>query len=258
MASIDECAKRRSATQSNWLYSYLSGFFNWAAGRHMIENVPIRRGMKTIKREISRDRWLKDEELRAVWNAAEDCGYPFGPLVQILILTGQRLRQVAGTRWEELEGLNSERPLWRVPSDRMKGKREHEIPLSRFAADLLRRLKGLGLSDEYVFATEDTDGNTVPMDWFSKPKARLDRLSGVSDWRLHDLRRTVATNLEHMGIERITISAILAHHIPGVTEIYTRSDRSSRMRLALESWARHVEGRPNQDMQSSNISKLVR
>jgi integrase len=62
----------------------------------------------------------------------------------------------------------------------------------------------------------------------------------VSDWRLHDLRRTVATNLEQMGIERITIRSILAHHIPGVTEIYTRSDRLDRKQIALENWARQV------------------
>ena len=257
VALLDACAKRRSPTQSNRLYSYLSGFFNWAADRNMIENVPIRRGMKAIKREATRDRWLRDDELRAVWNAAEDFGYPFGPLVQVLVLTGQRLRQVAGMRWEEFEGLDSETPIWRVPSDRMKGKREQEVPLARCAAGLLLGIKELGLSMEFVFSTQDMDGDTVPMNWFSKPKARLDRLSGVSDWRLHDLRRTVATNLEQMGVERITISSILAHHIPGVTEIYTRSDRLNRKRVALESWSRRVSDIVNHDAtQPSNIVEL--
>jgi integrase len=133
-----------------------------------------------------------------------------------------------------LEDLYGEAPLWRVPSDRMKGKREHEAPLSRTTAVLLRTIKKLGLSAEFVFSTRNTDGEIAPINWFSKPKARLDRLSGVSDWRLRDLRRTVATNLEHMGIERVTISPILAHHIPGVTEIYTRFDRIERKRLAFE------------------------
>ena len=237
---LDACAKRRSPTQSNRLYSYLSGFFNWAADRHMIDNVPIRRGMKSIKREVARDRWLTDDELRAVWNAAEVFGYPFGPLVQILILTGQRLRQVAGMRWDELADLDGDLTLWRVPRERMKGKREHEVPLSSPAVEILKRVGRIGLSEEFVFATQDSDGNTVPMDWFSKPKARLERLSGVSEWRLHDLRRTVASNLEHNGVERVTISSILAHHIPGITEIYTRSDRIERKRLALESWSKRV------------------
>ena len=206
----------------------------------MSENVPIRRGMKSIKREATRDRWLKDDELRAVWNAAETFGYPFGPLVQFLILTGQRLRQVAGMRWEELDGLEGETPLWRVPSDRMRGKREHEVPLSCITAELLKTIKKRRLSAAFVFSTYDMDGETAPINWFSKPKARLDRLSGVSDWQLHDLRRTVATNLEHMGIERVTISSILAHHIPGVTEIYTRSNRIERKRLALEGWSNRI------------------
>jgi len=209
VALLDACAESRSPTQSNRLYSYLSGFFYWAADRHMIEHVPIRRGMKPIKREAARERWLRDEELRAIWSSAENYGYPFGSLVQILILTGQRLRQVAGMRWEELESLDSDMCLWRVPGDHMKGKREHLLPLSRMAGSLVRTLREDRLSDEFVFATRDMGGEAAPINWFSKPKARLDRLSGVTGWRLHDLRRTVATNLEQMGIERVMISTIL-------------------------------------------------
>jgi integrase len=257
VALLDECMETRSATQSNRLYSYLSGFFNWAADRHMIEHVPIRRGMKAIKREATRDRWLRDEELRAVWNAAEVFGCPFGPLVQMLILTGQRLRQVAGMRWEEVDRLEEPNPFWRTPGDRMKGKREHELPLSPSAADLLSSIRKLAISEEYVFATHSSDGETMPMNWFSKPKARLDRLSGVADWRLHDLRRTVATNLEHMRIERITISTILAHRIPGVPEIYTCADRRDRMRIALENWSARVEELTGGGQNSSNVITMA-
>jgi integrase len=184
---------------------------------------------------------LRDDELKAVWNAAEAYGHPFGPLVRILILTGQRLRQVAGMRWDEIEGLDGDTLVWRIPGDRMKAKREHDLPLATAAATILRSIRDLELSDEFVFVTSDADGDTVPVNWFSKPKARLDRLSGVAEWRLHDLRRTVATNLERMGIERILISTILAHHIAGVTEIYTRSDRTERMRIALENWSHRIE-----------------
>ncbi len=256
VALLDACAKRRSPTQSNRLYSYLSGFFNWAADRHMIENPPIRRGMKAIKRETARDRWLKDDELRAVWNAAETVGYPFGPMVKILTLTGQRLRQVAGMRWDEIDGLDGEMPLWRIPSDRMKGKREHELPLPHTAAMLLTSIKELQISADYVFATHDLDGDTTPINWFSKPKLRLDRLSGVTDWRLHDLRRTVASNLEQMGVERVTISAILAHHIAGVTEIYTRSDRMERKRIALGNWSNRLMDIVHCEPETSNVVDL--
>jgi len=257
VALLDDCTEKRSATQSNRLYSYLSGFFNWATDRHMIENMPIRRGMKAIKREVARDRWLRNDELRAVWNAVDAFGYPFGPLTKMLIFTAQRLRQVAGMRWDEIEGLDGETPLWRVPSDRMKGKREHELPLSCSAVDVLLAVKELGISEEYVFATCNMDGETAPMNWFSKPKARLDKLSGITGWRLHDLRRTVASNLEHMGIERITISTILAHHIPGVTETYTRSDRTHRMRIALDSWSNRIEEIVSNDRTASNVVDLV-
>ncbi len=256
VALLDTCAEKRSPTQSNRLYSYLSGFFNWAADRHMIENVPIRRGMKAIKREATRDRWLRDDELRAVWNAADVYGYAFGPLVKTLILTGQRLRQVAGMRWEEIEGLDSDKPIWRIPSDRMKGKREHELPLSHPTIGILETVRNLGMSEEFVFAAHTLDGDEVPINWFSKPKMRLDKLSAVTNWRLHDLRRTVASNLEQLGIERITISAILAHHVAGVTEIYTRSDRTERMRIALESWSCRVQAVLDDEKQSPSILKI--
>jgi integrase len=256
VALLDTCAEKRSPTQSNRLYSYLSGFFNWAADRHMIENVPLRRGMKAIKREIARDRWLRDDELRAVWNAADVYGYPFGPLVKTLLLTGQRLRQVAGMRWDEIEGLDDDTPIWRIPSDRMKGKREHELPLTRSAISILETVRNLGMSEEFVFAAHTLDGDEIPINWFSKPKMRLDKLSAVTNWRLHDLRRTVASNLEQLGIERITISAILAHHVAGVTEIYTRSDRTERMRIALESWSCRVQAVLDDEKQSPSVLKI--
>jgi integrase len=175
----------------------------------------------------------------------------------MLILTGQRLRQVAGMRWEEIDRLESPNPLWRVPGDRMKGKREHELPISLAAAELLSSIKKLAISEEYVFAIRSPDGETMHMNWFSKPKARLDRLSGVAFWRLHDLRRTVATNLEHMGIERITISTILAHRIPGVTEIYTRADRRERMRIALENWSVRVGELTGEGQNASNVITMA-
>lgn len=107
-----------------------------------------------------------------------------------------------------------------------------------------------------MFATRDTEGEPTPMNWFSKPKARLDKLSGVKEWRLHDLRRTVATNLERMGIERIMISTILAHHIAGVTEVYTRSDRTERMRIGLENWSNQIRNVLDNDQVTPNVVDL--
>ena len=256
MALLDECARKRSPLQSNRLHGYLSGFLNWAADRDMIEVVPVRRGMKPLKTEPTRDRWLRDDELLAIWNAAELYGYPFGPLVKMLILTGQRRGEVTKMRWEEITGLEGDEPVWTIPSHRNKGKREHTLPLPSAARRVLRAIEDVGYSDEFVFVTYKADGTLTPMVTFSKTKKRLDEMSGVTDWRLHDLRRTLATGLGDLGFPPYLAGMIMNHSNPSVTAIYDRANREQEMRIALEAWATKIDGMIDPSRKSTNIVEM--
>ena len=68
-------------------------------------------------------------------------------------------------------------------------------------------------------------------------KGLLDEASGVTDWRLHDLRRTAASNMQELGIRNEVVQAILNHAVPGVGGIYLRSELEKEKADALAVWA---------------------
>jgi integrase len=177
---------------------------------------------------------LTDDELRKLWAAFEAMGHPFGQLFKVLLITGQRVSEVAGMRRDEL-ALDPV-PLWTLSSERTKAARQHAIPLPSLAVDLLRGLPDFG---NYVFTTH---GNK-PVSGFSKAKARADTLSGVTGWRLHDLRRTMATGLARLGTAPHVVGEILNHAPSGVTaRVYNHYSYEREVGEALERWAACLQG----------------
>jgi integrase len=141
-----------------------------------------------IGRREPRQRVLNEAELRMIWEATESLRFPFGPFIQLLLITEQRRAEVSDTRWSEI---NLDAALWTIASERMKGGIAHEVPLSGTALDLIKSAPRF--NGPFVFST--TSG-ARPISGFSKMKARLDAvMPDVAPWRLHDLRRTVRTGL---------------------------------------------------------------
>ena len=105
--------------------------------------------------------------LRLVWNAADVEGWPFGPLVKMLVLTGQRLAEVGGMRWEELD---LEDKLWTLPAERVKNGERHEVPLSDAAVAILSALPRIKTTKGFVFTTR----RDAAVSGFSRAKDRLD------------------------------------------------------------------------------------
>jgi integrase len=195
--------------------------------------------------ERSRDRVLSDEELAVIWGACRDDD--FGRIVRLLILTGQRREEVGGMTWGEVD---LARGLWTIPSARTKNGRAHEVSLPASAADLLGQT-GLALRSGSLFG----EGRGSFQGW-SKAKAALDRRisssgNAVEPWRLHDIRRTVATRMAELGIQPHIIEAVLNHvsgHKAGVAGVYNRALYTAEKRKALELWGEHartlVDGAP--------------
>lgn len=179
---------------------------------------------------VERDRVLTDMEIKAVWNAAEEMGYPFGTLVQMLLVTGQRREEVAQMRWEQITN-----DTWTLPRTQTKADRAHEVPLSSLAMTILAGIPRF--TGPYVFTTT---GGTKPVSGYSKAKVRLDAKSGVHGWCIHDLRRTCGTGLARLGIPLVTISRVLNHAEGGVTRIYARHSYLPEKREALEMWGEKV------------------
>lgn len=176
----------------------------------------------------ARDRVLSNGEIKALWQALQQIPYPFGPFVQLLLLTAQRRDEIAHMRWREIDG-----DLWTIPRQRYENGRANAVPLTEEAQSILAALPRSG---EFVFSTT---GRTL-ISGFSKSKAAIDRASGVTGWRLHDLRRTARSLMSRTGVSSEIAERDLGHAIPGVAGVYDRHDYVSAKRDALRKLAAKI------------------
>jgi integrase len=213
----------------------LSSLFTWAIGEGLADTNPVV-GTNKATDEISRDRVLSQDELRLVWQCAGSGDY--GAIVRLLILTGQRREEVGGMLWSEID---LDAGLWSIGAARTKNALPHDVPLSSPAISILHEISRRGDRD-YVFGSSQG-----PFQGWSNAKAVLDgRMTAagkVQPWRLHDIRRTVATRLGDQGVWPHIVEAILNHisgHKAGVAGTYNRAIYAAEKRQALDLWAAHV------------------
>jgi integrase len=243
---LDEIVDRGAPIGANRVFAQFRKMCRWAIARGIIERSPCD-GVSAPSPETRRERVLEDAEIKMVWAAAEPLGRPFGPVVKLLLLTGARRDEVAGMRWSEID---LEARSWTLPAARSKNRREHQIPLTDSAVAILKALPRHDKVD-FVFST---NGKTA-VSGFSKVKANVDawiaaRLgeagerAPMPDWVLHDLRRTVATNLQKLGVRLEVTEAVLGHvsgSRAGIVGIYQRHSWADEKRAALDTWARRLD-----------------
>ncbi len=247
---MDEYADRPG--RKKYVHSLLRKMFNWAVDREDIEASPLA-GMKAPKAVASRRRVLGQEELVCLWKACDQVGWPWGPYVRLLILTMQRRQEVAEMDWSEFDLVAK---TWTLPAERAKNGEAHIVPLTNLAIDQLKAMqpKARGL----VFTTT---GKTA-VSGFSKAKRTLDTkmidimrerqrtgtggvtVVSIAEWRLHDIRRTGATNLQALGIP-IEVTEAVLNHISGtragVAGIYNRYKYEPEKRAALDAWDQRLQ-----------------
>ena len=231
---LDKIVAGGAPIVSNRVHSICRKLFNWCVENEIVAASPLT-GVKPPAAESSRDRVLTDAELNQVWLAADAMGFPFGPVVQLLILTGQRRGEVAGMRWAELDLDNA---LWTMPRERTKNNRAHTVPLSAQAVIILEQLPRI-VGSGFVFTLD----GAKPINGFGKNKDRLDKLAGVAGWTVHDLRRTCASGMAKMGVSLPVIEKLLNHvsgSFAGIVGVYQHHEYADEKRKALESWADHV------------------
>ncbi len=203
-------------------------------------------GVKPAAKESSRDRALSDDEVRWFWQACEAEGFPWGPMGKILLLTGQRRREVAQMTEAEIDGA-----AWRLPAARVKNGRPHTVPLSDAALAVLKASPRIKSKPGYIFTTTGPS----PVSGFHKARERLAaRMSeiaarergvpvSIDHWTFHDLRRTAATGMARIGIPVRVTEAVLNHVSGtggGIVAVYQRHDFADEKRAALEAWSRLV------------------
>ena len=218
---MDSITDRGAPYMANRTLAHVRKLFAWAMEREIVTASPVV-GVGAPAREVSRDRVLDYAELAAVWQACEALGWPFCPIVRLLIVTGARRDEVASMRWRDLD---LERAEWRLPREAVKTDREHVIPLSPLALEIIADLPRLGHSPLVFPANRASSMNAVS--GFSRAKRRLDQLSGVEGWRYHDIRRTVATGLQRLGVRLEVTEAVLGHvsgSRSGIVGVYQRHE----------------------------------
>jgi integrase len=168
-----------------------------------------------------------------VWDAAGDG--EFGDIIRLLVLTGARREEIGGLRWDEIDLAQA---VITLGPERTKNSRPFTLPLAPAAVEILSRQPRLG---SWVFGP---GGQRRYASW-SNPKVALDARAGVQHpYRLHDIRRSVATRMAELGVLPHVIEAVLNHvsgHRAGVAGIYNRATYAKETREALERWANHVE-----------------
>jgi integrase len=234
--------KGSGSTTANCTLSALSAMFSWAMREGICENNPC---INTNKREqLRRSRTLVDKttndvsELVRVWKALPNDA--FGAAMKLLILTGQRRQEIGALRWSELDNDITKITL---PPERQKNhggpdRLDHIVPLSEPAREILcRRHRVVGW--QCVFSS----GPNGLQNW-GVWKDRLDeKLPGMPEWVIHDLRRSVATGLGHIGVQPHVVEAVLNHvggSKAGVAGIYNHNTYEAEKATALARWAEHL------------------
>jgi integrase len=229
---LDRIEDENGPVQADRTLAYIRKAMNWHASRSDEFRSPIVRGMtRTSGKERARARILTDDELRAIWKAADAMAGPFGAFIKLLLLTGARRTEASEMTWSEISGAD-----WTLPAARNKVKVELIRPLSAAAQATIAPLPRIGRQG-YVF----TIGGNSPLGGFSKFKRQLDQACGVTGWTLHDLRRTARSLMSRAGVPTDHAERCLGHVMPGVRGTYDRHEYLEEKRRAFEALATQIE-----------------
>jgi integrase len=254
---VDALAKT-TPTNSNRLRAYLKHFGRWAVDKDRLEVSPFE-AVRRPTREIKRDRVLSEDEIRSIWHLAGALGV-FGRAVQLMLATGQRRTEVGALRWSELD---LTKKVWTLPRERAKADREHLVPLSPLALEILADCPKLA-GNPYVLSTgrrrnikKDDKATGRPIGGWSQAKEKLDeklleaackmaeeagedKPAALPEWHLHDLRRSAATYMAKLGVDRVVVGKILNHAESSVTAVYDRHSYFEEKKRALELWSHEL------------------
>jgi integrase len=219
---------RDGGIAANRLLALISKIFAWAVDEEIVDSSPALR-LPRYGEEKDRERVLSADEIALLWPAFDALGYPFGPLYKVMLCTAQRRGEVASMKWSQL-GADG----WRLPAASAKTKVGHLVPLSSLAREILDGLPQVG---EHVFIAR----KDAPVQGWSKAKARLDTIVKLDEpWQVEDTRRTAATHMRSLGVDRLVVDKILNHAESGITKVYDRWSADPEKAAAIERWANRV------------------
>lgn len=243
--ALDKISSR--PVMQNSILRLFKASMRWAAKEEMVPPSAVER-MSLPNQQATRDRVLAPHEIVAVWRATEQNapqhprhGQAVAALFKVLLILGQRLGETLAMRWTDLN-LTVDQPLWTIPANTRKGRlgreRIHILPLPPLAVTVLRDLKRVTGKRERVFHKVSYNAR----EFWTHPVRNLSMKMGTEYWKVHDLRRTCATNLGELAIPDEVVSLVLGHAKKDVTgRVYNLSHRLPELAAALAKWAAHIE-----------------
>ena len=250
---LDEI-KSTAPVSANRTHSVLVTLFNWAVEDQLLDATPSA-GLKKRAVEGTKDRTLSDEEIARLWRELKTGNGMIDDValaLQVLLVTGQRPGEVAGSQQRELFDLDDPvKARWEIPAKRMKARRTHIVPLAPMARELFQTALAGRSNGAGVFGSRFSNRVTLARHSLSRALqrviARLDRQDNAAASLAnkpptpHDLRRTVATGLSKLGVPREDRMAVLAHVVGDIHgQVYDKYDRLKEKRAALVVWEGHI------------------
>ncbi len=248
LAAIDKVIARDAHGSAHALFADIRRLFNWCigSGRYGITHSPCDRlrPRAVIGRKTERSRNLSVDEIAALLSAVDEVGYPYSPLVKLLLLCGLRLNEAARATWSEIDFASRR---WTIPGSRMKSGKVHVVPLSEDAVEILQSLPRF--SGPFIFST--TFGER-PVTGFSRAKAKLDKAMRAAlrrqhgpamqldGWVFHDLRRVVKSGLAELRVPDVVSELVLAHTKTGLSKVYDQFLYYDERTEALTAWANRL------------------
>lgn len=240
---LDRIAEDNGPVAADRAKTALSAFFAWCVEEDYCPANPVSR-IRKRSQSAARERILSDAELATVWQHSGEGDY--GAIVRLLILTGQRREEIGWLHIGEVDGTQARIIL---PPRRTKNGREHLLPLSSQAMQILRDAAPRN-DREFIFGESGHSGYSG----WSRSKLRIDRRideaqfargdKPIERWTLHDLRRTFASGMARLGVGLPVIEKMLNHvsgTFSGVAGVYQRYSFEKEMRAAMQLWGNHVE-----------------
>ena len=238
-------------TLANRVHAVMSSVLNYGLKRDYIPANPIH-NLGKFGTEQKRERTLSDEEIQKVWQAFEAQNEPLQTLFKLLLLLGQRSGETMKMKWGDISA-----GTWTIPATDTKNADSHQVPLPDYALELLENIRPLTGKQTYVFTSQSSRGDGH-IKWIQKAVQRIKESSGI-DFRIHDLRRTAATNMAKNGIDRTTLGKVLNHGgLSGdrsVTAVYDKHTYHEAKQQALQLWANQLK-RVVHGEQSANVYKI--
>ena len=235
---LDRLVDRGAPIQANRTRSLLRRMYNFGVDRGIVDANPCLL-VKAPAKERQRDRVLTDAEILAFWRGLDGAGMSteIRLVLRLMLTTSQRKGEIINAEWCNFE---FESALWTIPSDKSKNGRAHDVPLSGLALSLLGRIRALSTQPRWLFPSPRGVNHITGPAVDHALRNNRDSI-GIVDLVPHDLRRTAASGMTRMGINRLVVSKILNHVDGSVTAVYDRYSYDAEKRHALDAWGRRLE-----------------